>query len=249
MKEASHESPRTVCVHLCGTPRTGRSTETESSLVFCYSLENGGIRAKKLKYFYLGWWKCSKIDLKFHSLWIYQNHQTVHFKWGDVWYVNYSSVKISMVLFDKVITFMPSSILLQILCTWEPTRQNALTPLISTSLVAQMVKCLPAVRETQVRSLGREDPLEKEMATHSSILAWKIPMDRGIWSGYSPWDLKESDTTVRLHFLSFPHISLLHSVFYSTNAFVFILFGSWKPNQAHPPPILAMAKCNGVWVF
>ena len=38
-----------------------------------------------------------------------------------------------------------------------------------------MVKCLPTMRETQVRSLGREDPLEKEMATHSSILAWKIP--------------------------------------------------------------------------
>ena len=38
-----------------------------------------------------------------------------------------------------------------------------------------MVKCLPATRETRVQSLGREDPLEKEMATHSSILAWKIP--------------------------------------------------------------------------
>ena len=38
-----------------------------------------------------------------------------------------------------------------------------------------MVKCLPAMRETQVRSLGWEDPLEKEMATHSSPLAWKIP--------------------------------------------------------------------------
>ena len=43
------------------------------------------------------------------------------------------------------------------------------------SLVVQMVKRLPAMRETQVRSLGREDPLEKEMETHSSILAWKIP--------------------------------------------------------------------------
>ena len=38
-----------------------------------------------------------------------------------------------------------------------------------------MVKRLPAVQETQVQSLGREDPLEKEMATHSSTLAWKIP--------------------------------------------------------------------------
>ena len=42
-------------------------------------------------------------------------------------------------------------------------------------LMAQTVKRLPALRETQVRSLGREDPLEKEMATHSSALAWKIP--------------------------------------------------------------------------
>ena len=44
-----------------------------------------------------------------------------------------------------------------------------------TSLVAQMVKNLPAMQETQVQSLGREDPLEKGRATHSSILAWKIP--------------------------------------------------------------------------
>ena len=43
------------------------------------------------------------------------------------------------------------------------------------SLVGQSVKCLPAMRETQVQSLGWEDPLEKEMAAHSSILAWKIP--------------------------------------------------------------------------
>ena len=43
------------------------------------------------------------------------------------------------------------------------------------ALVAQMVKRLPAMRKTLVQSLGREDPLEKEMATHSSILAWKIP--------------------------------------------------------------------------
>ena len=42
------------------------------------------------------------------------------------------------------------------------------------SLVAQLVKSLPAIRETQVQSLGQEDPLEKKMATHSSILAWRI---------------------------------------------------------------------------
>ena len=44
-----------------------------------------------------------------------------------------------------------------------------------------MVKRLSTMRETMVRALGWEDPLEKEMATHSSILAWRIPMDRGAW--------------------------------------------------------------------
>ena len=47
------------------------------------------------------------------------------------------------------------------------------------SLVAQIVKNLPAMRETTLRSLGPEDPLEDSMATHSSILAWRISMDRG----------------------------------------------------------------------
>ena len=49
------------------------------------------------------------------------------------------------------------------------------------SPVAQMVKNQPAMWETWVQSLGWEDPLEKGMATHSSILAWRIPMDRGAW--------------------------------------------------------------------
>ena len=47
------------------------------------------------------------------------------------------------------------------------------------SLVAQTVKNLPAMQETWVRSLGWEDSLQEGMATHSSILAWRIPMDRG----------------------------------------------------------------------
>ena len=46
---------------------------------------------------------------------------------------------------------------------------------MSTSLVAQIVKNLPAMRETQFPSLGREDPLEEGMTTHSGILAWRIP--------------------------------------------------------------------------
>ena len=53
--------------------------------------------------------------------------------------------------------------------------------LLRASLVAQMVKKLPAMWETWVQSLGWEDRLEEGMATHSSILAWRIPMDRGAW--------------------------------------------------------------------
>ena len=49
------------------------------------------------------------------------------------------------------------------------------------SLVAQMVKNLPTMQETWVRSLGWEDPPEEGMATHSSILAWRIPMDSRAW--------------------------------------------------------------------
>ena len=49
------------------------------------------------------------------------------------------------------------------------------------SLVPQTVKCLPIMQETWVQSLGWEDPLGKEMATHSSTLAWKSPMDGGAW--------------------------------------------------------------------
>ena len=56
--------------------------------------------------------------------------------------------------------------------------------------MAQLVKNMPAMWETWVRSLGWEDPLEKGKATHCSILAWRIPQ-----TVYSPWDLKELVTT------------------------------------------------------
>ena len=69
-----------------------------------------------------------------------------------------------------------------------------------TSLVAQTVKHLSTIWESQVQSLGREDPLEKEMAIHSSTIAWKILWTEEPGRLYSPWGLKESDTTERLHF-------------------------------------------------
>ena len=63
--------------------------------------------------------------------------------------------------------------------------------------MVQMVNNLPATWETQVQSLGREDPLEKEMAAHSSVLAWRILEQRSL-AGYSPWGCKELDMTERL---------------------------------------------------
>ena len=65
--------------------------------------------------------------------------------------------------------------------------------------MAQRLKCLPAMWETWVRSLGREDPLEKEKATHSSILAWRIPWMEEL-GGLQSTGHKESDTTEKLHF-------------------------------------------------
>ena len=58
--------------------------------------------------------------------------------------------------------------------------------------MAQMVKNLPEMQDTQVQSLGQENPLEKEVVTHTSILAWRIP-----WSleDYSPWGVRELDMT------------------------------------------------------
>ena len=57
-----------------------------------------------------------------------------------------------------------------------------------------MVNNLPAVQETQLQSLGLEDLLDKGMATHPSILAWRIPWTESL-AGYSLWACKESDTT------------------------------------------------------
>ena len=61
------------------------------------------------------------------------------------------------------------------------TLEILILPRVGASLVAQMVKNLRAVHKTWVRSLAWEDPLQESMATHSSILAWRIPMDRGAW--------------------------------------------------------------------
>ena len=69
---------------------------------------------------------------------------------------------------------------------------------IYASLVAQRLKRLPAMWEAWVQSLGGEDPLEKEMATHSSILAWRIPCQSSR-VGYSSWGRKESDMSLYMY--------------------------------------------------
>ena len=82
------------------------------------------------------------------------------------------------------------------------------------SFVAQWVKHPPAMWETWVWSSGQEVPLEKEMATHSSTLAWKIPWTEEPGRLYSPWGCKESHMTEQLHFRWFypqikPHMAIL----------------------------------------
>ena len=73
--------------------------------------------------------------------------------------------------------------------------------------MAQIVKHLPTMRETQVQSLGREDSLEKEMATHSSILAWKIPWmeEPGRLQSMGSLRVRHDRVTFFLFFLSFFH--------------------------------------------
>ena len=65
--------------------------------------------------------------------------------------------------------------------------------------MAQTVKNLPAMWETHVQFLGGKDSLEKEMATHSSILAWRVPWTEQL-GGYSPWNNKEFDTAEQVTF-------------------------------------------------
>ena len=81
------------------------------------------------------------------------------------------------------------------------------------SLVAHMVKNLPATQETQVRSLHREYPLEEGMATHSSILAWRILMDREAWwatvHGTGELDMTERLTHAHAHTRTHTHTHTL----------------------------------------
>ena len=76
--------------------------------------------------------------------------------------------------------------------------------------MAQTVQCLPTMRETRVQSLGWEDVLEKEMATHSSTLAWKIP-GKSLVVGCRLWGRTESDTT-EMTYLTFFLFTVSHNL-------------------------------------
>ena len=82
-----------------------------------------------------------------------------------------------------------------------------------------MVKKLPAMQETQVRSLGWEDPLEKEMATRSSILTWEIP-----WTekplGYSPWGCKRVRHDLATKQLYIYILAIIKTQYFSKMAFL-----------------------------
>ena len=91
---------------------------------------------------------------------------------------------------------------------WSSVKIQGSIVIMGASLVAQRLKRLPAMWETWVWSLGWEDPLEKEMATHSSILALRIPWTEEL-GGLQSMGCKESDTTEWLHFTSLPSGTLI----------------------------------------
>ena len=81
--------------------------------------------------------------------------------------------------------------------------------------MAQTVNCLPTMWQTRVWSLGREDPLAKEISTHSSNLAWKIPWTEETGSFPNPGGHKESDMTERLNFHF--HLNYAHCIYLLVN--------------------------------
>ena len=111
-------------------------------------------------------------------------------------------------------------------------------------LVAQRLKCLPTIWETWVRSLGQEDPLEKEMATHSSILAWRIPWTEepgGLPSmGSQSWT-RLSDFThfSTSHAIHWGIIQLLALVLCPCNCSLLRLMWQWSQNQGYGQTVSA----------
>ena len=107
------------------------------------------------------------------------------------------------------------------------------------SLMAQMVKNLPAVWKTQVRSLGGEDPLEEGMATYCSILAWRIPWTERSLADYGPWSRKKSDMTERLtHTRTCTHTHTHAHTHTRTHT-----HGSWEGHFLHERWVMEPGRC------
>ena len=120
--------------------------------------------------------------------------------------------------------------------------------------MAQLIKYLPSVQETKVQSLGRKDPLKKEMAPHSSILAWKIPGQRSL-KGYHPWGCKSRKDAQTEHLSIYLYFSQTLHAFYGEERgrrrlkgahslycllalsfhlfFIIIFFTDWATREAH----------------
>ena len=115
---------------------------------------------------------------------------------------------------------------------WNNLNQCSLA-FIWASLIAQLVKTPPAMQETLVQFLGREDPLQKGQGTHSSILAWRIPMDRGAqWAtvhGFTKSWTRLSNKHTNSHYIQ-DFMPILSENFLSPEIFSFFQF-SWSGDR------------------
>ena len=115
-----------------------------------------------------------------------------------------SSILLSQDCFGSLGSFVFPYTLLIFCCCCSSSVKNGIDSLIGitlnlwASLVAQMVKNPLAMQETRLWSRGQEDPLQKRMATHSSVRAWEIPRAEGL-TGYSPWGHRVSQAWVTKH--------------------------------------------------
>ena len=124
----------------------------------------------------------------FPSSWVFSNESVLCIRWPKDWSFSFSIrpsneysglISFRIVWLDLLAVQGTLKSLLQHHSSKASILQHS--AFFRASLVAQRVKRLPTMQDTWVQSLGWEDPLEKEMATHSSILAWRIPMNRGTW--------------------------------------------------------------------
>ena len=104
------------------------------------------------------------------------------------------------------------------------TQLNWTKALFWASLVAQLVKNPPAMKETPILFLGWEDPLKEDMETHSSVLAWRIPMDRGFWRTTTHGALKSGRQLGTAQHSTGPILLIITLCYYSVLVLIFLIF-------------------------